>query len=220
VLLLVEGLYDVEFLSRISAMLARDDPAIPDLGTLIEANLLICVPCGGSPLPWSHRFRALGCSEVHVFDRESGAETALRQAAADQVNSRPGCRAFLTRHRSLENYLRPPAIQAAGGPLLAFGGDDCVSTFLAAAWHALDRSREPWSTLEKPVRLKKTQRAKRWLNTRAVQHMTRELLAESDPHGDITGWLVAISEMIGEPRTDPAPRASWRAAVRLPAECG
>lgn len=46
-LVLVEGIYDVEFLCRISTVLHRDDHAIPELRMLEEAGRVIFVPFGG-----------------------------------------------------------------------------------------------------------------------------------------------------------------------------
>ena len=80
--------------------------------------------------------------------------------------------------------------------MLEFTTDDCVATKLAAAWHAYDDAKSPWGSLEKAIRLKKTQRAKRWLNTRAAEHMSTKLLHESDPQGDIERWLRILGEMV------------------------
>jgi hypothetical protein len=65
-LVLVEGIYDVEFLCRISTVLHRDDHAIPELRMLEEAGRVIFVPFGGGdPGFWTTRFTPLGLSEIH-----------------------------------------------------------------------------------------------------------------------------------------------------------
>jgi putative ATP-dependent endonuclease of the OLD family len=134
-LLIVEGANDVAFLANLSRILSQDDPSIPDLEQQSRTGSIITVPFGGgSPMAWTHRFQALNCPEVHIFDRERPPETELRVRASQCVNLRPGCIAFLTRPRALENYLHGEAIRRADPTLdIPFGDDDCVATAAGAS---------------------------------------------------------------------------------------
>jgi hypothetical protein len=66
-----------------------------------EGHLLLVPTGGGNLQDWAVRFAALGCREFHLLDRETGAETARRQQAAQLVNDRTGCHAAVTSKRSL-----------------------------------------------------------------------------------------------------------------------
>ncbi len=192
-LVVVEGANDVEFLVRLSRRLSQADDSIPGLQPLKNSGRIVFVPIGGGNLTtWTDRFEPLGCPEFHLYDRETLPETERRQAAVAYVASRPGCRAFMTGKRALENYLHPQAIAAAGGGEITFGNDDCVTSVLARAWYGPGRN---WCELPGRVRTRFSQRTKRWLNTVAVEQMTPELLSHSDPAGDIQTWLQTIAEM-------------------------
>ncbi len=144
-LVVVEGVNDVEFLVRLSRRLSASAPSTLDLQLLIDADRIVFVPFGGGKLAaWTDRFAPLGCPELHLYDREAPPETERREQAVEHVSSRPGCRAFLTSKRALENYLHPAAIAAAGGGEVAFGDDDCVTSVLARAWF---EPRRIWSDL-------------------------------------------------------------------------
>jgi hypothetical protein len=177
-------------------MLAVQNQDIPNLDELAEQGAVIFVPFGGgNPLPWTDRFRPLRCCEVHLYDREIPPESTFRYLAAGRVNQRSDCRAFLTTPRSLENYLHPLAIAQAGGVDVCFGPDDCVATELASRTVLMTTGRT-WGHFSHRERQKHVQRAKRWLNTVAVKSMTPELLAESDPNGDILQWLRVIESIL------------------------
>ena len=56
ILLVVEGIHDVEFLRRISHMLHADDPHTPDLSAMERRGELIFIPSGGGdPRLWADR---------------------------------------------------------------------------------------------------------------------------------------------------------------------
>ena len=150
---------------------------------------------GGNFCEWAVRFQALGCREFHLLDREVGPETDRRQQAVQLVNSRPGCRGFLTSKRSLENYLHFQAVAEAGGGEIQFGDDECVGTELARHWYELIPQARPWPELLRRTRRRLVYRAKRWLNRQAVMQMTAELLAQRDPAGEVLQWLPLIAEM-------------------------
>jgi hypothetical protein len=193
-IVVVEGAYDIAFLKRISAMLHHHDPELPDLAAMESRGELIFLPFGGGDLwLWATRLARLGCAEFHVYDRESSPETELRQQVADVVNLRPRCRAVLTKKRAMENYLHPSAIREASGLELSFTDDDSVADLAAAKRYTQQCGQPPWDELEPRVRKRRRNRAKKWLHTKAVDRMTPNLLAESDPNGEVISWLQAIA---------------------------
>ena len=197
-LVLIEGIYDVEFLCRISVVLRRDDHAIPDLRTLEEAGKLVFVPFGGGdPGFWATRFAPLGLSEVHIYDRETLPESRQRLAAASRVNCRPNARAFVTSHCSIENYLHPDAIESffrirVSCPAETSIVDAIADSLLARTCKTLDRSQ-----LSRRGRRRLKLQIKRKLNHDVVLRMTPAMLDESDPRGEVRSWLTAIADAVG-----------------------
>lgn len=197
-LLVVEGLYDIRFLRRISATLRAAQPDLPDLATLEARQELIFVPIGGGDMAaWSGRLAGLGLPEFHLYDREAPPETQSRQRAADLVNRRAGCRAALTAKRNLENYLHPTAIRQAHDIELSFGDADDVAELAARECYSLRFSSVCWEHLPARLRRRLRCRAKFWLNTYAAAAITPDLLAHRDPDGEVAGWLRAIAELAG-----------------------
>ena len=195
-LCLVEGRHDVEFLRRLTANLSRDDPALPDLGAWERDGRLVFIPFGGGDvLAWSNRFAPLQCAEFHLYDREIPPETTIRRQAATRVNARPDCKAFVTTKRSLENYLHPSALDHAGGVAVEFDDESCVADCVGRQQAATFGIEPAWDQLSRRTRARFANRAKRWLNTVAVEHLTRDLLAKSDPQGEILHWLRTISRL-------------------------
>src|SRR5579862_314434 len=97
ILLVVEGRNDIEFLRRISAIMHRQDSAVPDLAEMERAGRLLFVPTGGGDSSASLRFVGLGLPEFHLLDRDVPPTTAARQRAAAIVNARSFCCAVITR---------------------------------------------------------------------------------------------------------------------------
>jgi hypothetical protein len=195
-LLVLEGTNDCEFLFSLSLRLHAENPQLIDLTRLHTDGQILLVPTGGGNFrEWAVRFAALGCREWHLFDREIGPETLRRQEAIERVNSRPGCRGFLTSKRSLENYLHPQAITQAGGGEITVTDDECVGIELARHWYELIPQARPWTELLRRTRRRLIYRAKRWLNRQAVMQMTTDLLAQRDPAGEVLQWLRLIAEM-------------------------
>jgi hypothetical protein len=100
VLVVVEGPNDIEFLRRISAILHRDDPRLPDLADLERQHALVFAPTGGVDLSTAFRFAGLGLPEFHFLDRDVPPATQSRQQVAAMVNSRARCCAAVTSKRS------------------------------------------------------------------------------------------------------------------------
>jgi hypothetical protein len=195
-LMVLEGTNDCEFLFRLSQRLHPDNAQITDLTRLHADGRILLVPTGGGNFDqWAVRFAALRCREFHLYDREIGPETLRRQEAIELVNSRPGCRGFLTSKRSLENYLDSQAISQAGGGQVTVTDDECVGTELARHWYELIPQARPWPGLLRRTRRRLIYRAKRWLNREAVMRMTTDLLAQRDSAGEVLQWLTLIAEM-------------------------
>lgn len=196
-LIVVEGRHDVVFLRTLSGTLHGTDASIPDLAALEAGGELVFLPFGGGDvLAWADRLAALQMHELHIYDREASPETELRQRAAARVNQRHNCRAFVTGKRALENYIHPRCIREISGLELTYGDDEDVAELVARGCH--ERSGRPpaWEALPGRARKRFRERAKKWLNRLAVELMTPELLAGSDPAGEIRTWLAAAGELL------------------------
>jgi hypothetical protein len=193
-------------LRTLSRVLHAAHAAIPDLGSLEQAGELVFLPFGGGDvLAWADRLAAIGLSELHIYDREMSPETALRQQAADLVNQRRNCRAFITQKRSLENYLHPSCIREISGLALAYGDDDDVADLVAQGCYERAGKNPEWESLPGRARKRFRERAKKWLNRLAVELMTPELLDELDANGEVRGWLATVAELLErEPGGDHA----------------
>lgn len=195
-LIVVEGANDVEFLRRISRMLHRGDASLPDLEELERNEQVIFLPFGGGNVAaWATRLQPLRCCELHLYDREAGAETQYRVATAKRVNARPNCRAFVMIKRSLENYIHSEAIKNATGIDVQFGDDDSVAELVAKKRFTGDDPLVEWDSLSRRARKRFPNQTKRWLNTRVVEAMTPELLRDRDTHGEVITWMQAVADM-------------------------
>ncbi len=198
-LIVLEGANDLEFLTRLSSRLRQEEPNLPDLQRWqAEGRVRLATVGGGDPASWSYRFALLGLHEFHLYDREQAPESTVRQRAVDRVNAREHCRGVLTSKRSLENYLHPQAIAAGGGGTVEFGDQDPVALLLAQHWFEQVPATVPWQLLPRRTHRRLAARAKRWLNTRAIEQMDLSLLAECDPEGEVLGWLRAIDELASD----------------------
>jgi hypothetical protein len=196
-LIVVEGPNDVEFLKRIGAILHAKQPTLPDLAALERQGTVIFLPAGGDDFrSWLSRPAPLGCAEFYLLDREVSPESERREQWAAPANLHPRRCACVTRRRSLENYLHPDAIYDARGLQVAFTATDDVAEIVArAAWVPTPES-PTWIDLSRRARRRQRDRAKTWLNTDAVDRMTAQRLAESDPAGEIAGWLALIAALL------------------------
>ena len=194
VLVVVEGINDIEFLRRISRIVHTAEPALPDLSAKEAEGELIFLPVGGSDMTvWSRRLAPLSIPEFHLADRDIPPLTQEHQAAVEAVNRRPGCVAALTGKRHTENYVHADAIFKARGLQVQFGPDDDLPELVARRTYDLDGGTHRWEAIPSRKRRQMKHRAKRWLNTDAVDAMTPELLTEQDPNGDVGSWLEAIA---------------------------
>ena len=197
ILLVVEGTNDIEFLRRISGLLHAHNSSLPYLADMEQRGVLIFVPFGGGHVrAWMYRLAPLGKPEFHLYDHELPPETDHRREAAEAINCRPQCRAVLTRKRSLENYLHPEAIRTAGEVEVEFSDFDPAAEIVAKQLHQRGLAETPWELLSRRARSRLTHRAKRWLNTKAADRMTVDLLRKRDPEGEIVSWLNTIGRLV------------------------
>jgi predicted ATPase len=194
----VEGPNDIEFLSRISAILSRTEADIPDLRLEENRGTLVYIPMGGSTLElWTNRLQGLAVPEVHIMDRDCAPpEQAKYQASADKVNARgAGAIAFTTSCREMENLLHCDAIKEEfGAAPAAIQSFDDVPALVAELVHAASQSPNPWAAIDDDKREKKISKAKRRLNRGAADRMTADRLTASDPTGQVRTWLRRIGQ--------------------------
>ena len=196
----VEGPNDIEFLNRISAMLAATEPDIPDLRAAEADGRLIYIPMGGSTLElWTNRLQGLDVAEVHIMDRDNPPPQPPKyEAAAARVNDRGNaCIAYTTTCREMENLLHPDAIRdAMNVELGAIAAFDDVPARSAELVHAASGSPVEWNALDDDKRARKISKAKRRLNRDAVDRMTSPRLTLSDPNDEVRGWLRRIGQYL------------------------
>lgn len=202
----VEGPHDITFLKGMAKLLIASGENVPDLEQLELDGELVFVPLGGSNLAlWASRLAPFNRPEFHICDRDNQPPNAPKyEAHLDAVNARAGCQAVATQKRELESYLHHEAICEAyaqnqititfPGPFADF---DDVPAMVAQAVHAASGG-APWATLDDEKRRKKESSAKRQLNGMAVRQMTTARLAQTDPNGEIRGWLAAIAGMMAD----------------------
>lgn len=198
-LVFVEGTNDIEFLERVSSMLKPD---FADVVDFTSDSRVALVPLGGGSLKqWvaKHYLRNLSLPEVHIYDRDD-ATPPKYQPECDAVNARSdGSWAVITAKRELENYLHADAISEGMNGIVVTFTDTCdVPLIVAQAVHAASGSGKPWTDiLNDPKELAdKVSRAKKRLNRDAAAKMTADRFTQSDPSGEVTGWLKRIHAML------------------------
>jgi hypothetical protein len=194
-LLVVEGENDVHFLTAMSAMLHRENLALPDLTQLLREQRIIFMPTGGSNLKeWMARVASLHKRAFYLVDREQEPETSRRRQLVAAAHHLPGSSAVMTGKRALENYLHPMAIREACGSELRFDDDMDVARLLARTLMT-HSGVTAWQELPCNQQKRLHEKAKKILNRRAVQHMTPARLVQQDFHGEMIGWLQTIGRM-------------------------
>lgn len=197
----VEGPNDIEYLNRVSDMLAASEPDIPNLQLQELHGRLVYIPMGGSTLElWTNRLEGLNIPEIHIMDRdEPPPARAKYQDAADRVNARGGhCRAFTTTCREMENLIHIDAINEEFGIMLPSVADfDDVPSIVAEMVHTASGSPNAWAALDEDKKSDKERKAKRRLNRGATSRMTPARLNQSDPGDQVRTWLRAISAYLG-----------------------
>ena len=145
-----------------------------------------------------------GRAELHLYDREAPPVSQQREHWAALVGARPNCRAFVTRYRSLENYLHPEAIREAHGVAVTYRTTDDVAETVARKSFIPSVDYSTWDRLSRRAKRRQRDRVKVWLNTEAVERMTLERLDHSDPAGEVIGWLTVMGELLADGSTSGA----------------
>lgn len=190
----VEGKHDINFLKRISSILAQTEPDIPNLQLAEQQGKLVFVPLAGSNMElWITTLAGLERPEFYLTDRDQPPPAPPKYQAQIAAWTARGCTAWATSKRELENYLHPSCITAIA-PTYAGTGDpfEDVPMLLAEAVHTSDPNAPAWAGIELKRKKEKAAAAKKRLNTVCVEYMTPDLLTQSDPTDDIRGWLRAI----------------------------
>jgi hypothetical protein len=196
IFVVAEGKNDIEFLRHMSIMLHAADPRLPDLAAMEQRRELVFVPCGGGDSrSWAYRLAGLGAAEFHLLDHDISPATEARRRTAAIVNARPRCRAVITRLRALENYLHPEAVFEVSGIRVEFSGDDDVAELVVRKAYEQHPEHLLWEAIPARARKRRRDKAKTWLNGRAVERMTPQRLAERDPKGEVRSWLETIADL-------------------------
>lgn len=195
----VEGKHDINFFKVISNILSKTNPDIPCLQTAEDSGALIFVPLGGSSLElWVSRLQQLNKPEFYITDRdEVPPKNPKYHSYITQWNSRENCKAWVTSHRELENYIHLSILKKEAPGYSGTGAAfDDVPTLFAQAVHEGNPASKPWAEETDEKKKAKSSKAKKHLNTICAQQMTQELLAEVDPCDDIRTWLRAIKHAL------------------------
>jgi predicted ATPase len=135
----VEGPTDIDALVSFAGVLAASD----DIPALDHSKIFWTIGGGTTLKDWVERryLDSLGVPQIYLFDsdRTSSALPPARdkEARIDQINARPGCQAFLSRKRTIENYVHPDAIsRLSDGKITLSDGVDLDYGDLAASFRA------------------------------------------------------------------------------------
>lgn len=193
----VEGKHDIEFLKRISHILAAAESDIPDLGQAERIGHLVFLPLGGSSLNlWVSRLAGLNRPEFYLTDRDVAPPNPPKYHSEIEKWEERGATAWVTSKRELENYI-PVSIlrnEVSGYPGTGDPFED-VPHLMAQAIHEQNSS-APWHELSDEKKKNKESRAKWKLNTEFVEKITGDLLNDSDPDNEIRSWLRALGEAL------------------------
>ena len=195
----VEGKHDINFLRILSANLSRIETDIPDLTAEETSGRLVFVPLGGSSLElWVSRLQGFNLPEFYITDRDNPppAFPKYHQHLA-AWNARPGCTAWVTTKRELENYIHLSLLTAVAPAYSGTGADfDDVPMLFAEAIHTASPGAQPWTGLTDETKEKKVSSAKKRLNADIVQQMTPVLLTQVDPTHELRRWLREIGKTL------------------------
>jgi putative ATP-dependent endonuclease of OLD family len=201
----VEGPNDISFLQNISTALRKDAVDIIDIEQMELDGELIFFPFGGANLAvWSSRLQNLNKPEFHLVDRDTIPPAPPKyKNYLDEVNARPGCKAFSTGKKEIENYLHKNAIMAAyknlGINILLkenFNSYDDVPLTIAKLVHEASESPKKWEELDIKSKEEKESKAKKFLCGSATKYMTNSYLNEIDTQGELINWFSIMKELI------------------------
>lgn len=187
----VEGKHDINFLKRISRILAAGEDDIPDLETAEADGTLVFMSLGGSNMDqWLSTIEGLDRPEFYLSDRDEQPPARPRYDHHLTEWRNRGCTAWATSKRELENYIEPSILQAMAPGYAGNGADfEDVPLLFAKAVHSADTAAPDWDTLPPQKQKEKASRAKKRLNMDAVDKMTPQLLNRIDTKDEIRTWL-------------------------------
>jgi putative ATP-dependent endonuclease of OLD family len=179
-----------------------NDPDIPDLEKSEAEGSLVFIPLGGSSLDlWVSRVNGLNRPQFYLMDRDNEPPLAAKYQEQHDMFVGEGHTAWITGKRELENYIHPDIIKANYPDYEGNGSDfEDVPNLLAKALHVNSGSPVTWEDVEadKEKLKKKESRAKKRLNLEYVSQMTRELLDQNDPNGEVVSWLSQIGNALND----------------------
>lgn len=202
----VEGKNDIAFLCNISNVLRAGGVDVLDLEKMELDGELIFFPLGGSNLAlWTSRLQNLNRPEFHLFDRDIPPPAPAKyQAQVDEINARANCSARITAYKEMENYLHKDAIiQAYSSYNIQFAIPqnynpfDDVPVEVAKLVHQASGSPTPWEQLDDDKKNEKESKAKKVLNNVVASHMTKQMVDEMDPDGDLIQWFQDMQAQLG-----------------------
>jgi putative ATP-dependent endonuclease of OLD family len=201
----VEGPNDITFLQTIASALRNDGCDILNLEKLELNGEVVFFPLGGNTLLlWTSRLQVFNRPEFHLCDRDLAPPNPPKyQDYIDRINARQNCKARSTAKKEIENYLHKDAIIAAYAELginldlsSLFGPFDGVPKEIARLIHDTSGSTKPWEVLTNEKKQEKECKAKRVLCSRATKYMTKGLLDDIDPDGDLLAWFEDMKNLI------------------------
>lgn len=202
----IEGRTDIEHLKNYSRVFRVAGVNVPDLEVMEQSGEVIFIPVAGSNLAiWVSRLQQLKRPEFYLIDRDTAPHQPPKaaQLIAD-INARENCVALATQRLEIENYLHKQAIEQAfqedtPGFTLDFEPtpEADIPNLVAKRVHTLIEGAVPWEeVVADEIKLKsKESRAKNRL-TRASGKMTKAMLDEIDPNGEVVGWFQKMRELI------------------------
>ena len=196
----VEGPNDENFIKTLTKTLHAEDPSIPDFEQLEADGEIVFILLGGSTiLQWASTLMELKIPELYLCDRDFEPPLPPHyHEFAQEIDNRDGADCFTTDKCMIENYLHYEAINEAAiattRPLSLAnqpGDFDNVPELVARGIHNNSASPKVWEELDDECRKKKINKVKKFLNTNAVECMTKKRLNAVDTNGFLMGFISA-----------------------------
>ena len=213
----VEGPTDIDALVSFAT-------ALTDSGDLsgLDADRVFWTIGGGETLKdWVERryLDRIRIPQIYVFDsdRKSSGASPLRKTAdlVDEIRGRPNCQAFLTRKRTIENYVHPDAIDRLSGGKIALPVEldldyDSVADAFKTAFedakevHGKHLGFYPDDRNGTKLGMSSgTTRCKKIITAYVMRHMTADevkargkYIENGEEGNEIMDWLLAIRECL------------------------
>lgn len=202
-LLYLEGIHDIEALTRYSEILNNQGHIDVNLKNSGEVGFVIS---GGSSLKFyveNQYLKGLGKPEMHLYDNDVEEYKERVQQINEEQNNRR--KAFNTVKLELENYLTTDAIveaYAANGTEVTLPNitDEMdVPATVAKALYEQSGENKSWDDdLNDRQRTKRVSKVKRFLNTQVVEKMTVERIIERNGLGEMKLWFENIQSLTND----------------------